>query len=228
MLMRIEGDTTSLTAPGQFVNIAVDGKFLRRPISVSDFGDGVITLLYDIVGEGTEWLSHRRPGDTLDILSGLGNGFSLDYVPERPVLLGGGIGAAPMLKLAKELVRLGSKPTVILGHNTSADVVMTGMLLDAGAEVLVATVDGSAGTKGFVTDVIREHNLNPDYFYACGPLPMMRALCDSLDCDGQLSLDERMGCGFGACMCCSLQTRTGNKRICKEGPVFFKNDLIWK
>lgn len=228
MLMRLEGDTTGFTAPGQFVNVAVEGKFLRRPISVADYDGEGFTLLYDIVGDGTEWMSLREAGERLDILPFLGDGFSLDPLPERPVLLGGGIGTAPMLGLAKALRDAGSHPVVILGHNTKADVAMREMLINERVEVYVATVDGSEGTKGFVTDVIREKNLVPDYFYACGPMPMMKAVAHALECDGQLSLEARMGCGFGACMCCSLETTRGSKRICKEGPVFRKEELIWK
>lgn len=228
MLMRLEGDTSGFNAPGQFVNVAIDGKFLRRPISVADYDAEGFTLLYDIVGEGTEWMSRRKAGEKLDILPFLGNGFSIDPLPERPVLLGGGIGTAPMLGLAKALRDAGTKPVVVLGHNTAADVAMEDMLQKEGIEVYVSTVDGSDGTKGFVTDVIREKNLDPDYFYACGPMPMMKAVFNSLPCEGQLSLEARMGCGFGACVCCSLETTKGSKRICKEGPIFRKEELIWK
>lgn len=226
-LMVLEGDTRYLTAPGQFVNVAVDGKFLRRPISLCDYDAHTITLLYDTVGEGTEWMSHRKPGEYLDLLTGLGNGFDISECGASPVLLGGGVGVAPLLKLAKTLIVKGKKPIAVLGFNSAADVVLEAELKAAGVETYVSTVDGTYGTKGFVSDVIREKNLTPDYFFACGPLPMLRSLC-GLDIPGQLSLDERMACGFGVCMCCSLETASGAKRICKDGPVFRKEELIWK
>lgn len=228
MLMVLEGDTQYITAAGQFVNVAVEGKFLRRPISVCDYDQNSITLLYDIVGEGTKAMSLLGVGDKLDLLTGLGNGFSEDEKTLRPALLGGGIGCAPLYNLAKKLLARGVKPVVILGFNSKSDVVSNDMFEALGVETYVATVDGSMGTKGFVTDVIKEKELDCDYFYACGPMPMLKALCGSLDWSGEVSLDERMACGFGVCMCCSVETRSGAKRICKEGPVFKKEDLIWK
>lgn len=228
MLMVLEGDTQYITCAGQFVNVAVEGKFLRRPISVCDYDEKTITLLYDIVGEGTKAMSLLKEGAELDLLTGLGNGFSEDAECARPALLGGGIGCAPLYNLAKKLLAKGAKPVVILGFNSASDVVSKEMFEALGVETYVATVDGSVGTKGFVTDVIRENGLECDYFYACGPMPMLRALCGSLEWSGEVSLDERMACGFGVCMCCSVETRSGAKRICKEGPVFRKEDLIWK
>lgn len=228
MLMVLEGDTQYLTAPGQFVNVAVEGKFLRRPISVCDYDAESITLLYDIVGEGTRAMSLLCEGAELDLLTGLGNGFDAGVEYHRPMLLGGGIGCAPLYNLAKVWLQRGVRPVVILGFNSKADVVMEEEFRGLGAEVYVATVDGSHGTRGFVTDVIRNEHIGGDYFYACGPMPMLRALCSGVECDGELSLDERMACGFGVCMCCSVQTKSGAKRICKEGPVFKKEDLIWK
>lgn len=225
--MVLEGDTEAFSAPGQFVNIAVDGKFLRRPISVCDYEEGKMTLLYDVVGEGTRWLSQRAGGDRLDLLVGLGNGFDIKVSCDAPALLGGGIGVAPLLNLARCLVAAGKSPVAVLGFNKGEDVVLVEELSALGVPVYVSTVDGSRGSKGFVTDALRENNLNPDYFYACGPLPMLKALC-ALPIPGQLSLDERMACGFGVCMCCSLETVNGPKRICKEGPVFKKEELIWK
>lgn len=225
--MELEGDTQWLTAPGQFVNIAVEGKFLRRPISVCDFNDNTITLLYDVVGEGTSRMSRLSGGAVIDMLTGLGNGFDASVDCQSPVLLGGGIGVAPLLRLAKDLIAAGKKPVAVLGFNTAADVVLDTELCQLNIPVYISTVDGSRGSKGFVTDAMRENNLAPDYFYACGPLPMLRSLC-SLPIPGELSLDERMACGFGVCMCCSLETVDGPKRICKEGPVFRKEDLIWK
>ncbi|MBQ2247911.1 MAG: dihydroorotate dehydrogenase electron transfer subunit [Tidjanibacter sp.] len=228
MLMVLEGDTQYITTAGQFVNIAVEGKFLRRPISVCDYDERSITLLYDVVGEGTAAMSRMEVGTELDLLTGLGNGFSESAECHRPALLGGGIGCAPLLNLAKKLLARGVKPVVILGFNGAGDVVAADMFESLGVETYVATVDGSVGTKGFVTDVIREKGLECDYFYACGPMPMLRALCGSLEWRGEVSLDERMACGFGVCMCCSVETKSGAKRICKEGPVFLKEDLIWK
>lgn len=228
MMMVLEGDTQYITRAGQFVNVAVEGKFLRRPISVCDYDENTITLLYDVVGEGTRAMSLMKEGTVLDLLTGLGNGFSEDEPTKHPVLLGGGIGCAPLYNLAKKLIARGVEPVVILGFNSDADVVAEDMFKELGIATYVATVDGSCGTKGFVTDVIREEGVQGDYFYACGPMPMLRAVCGGLEWSGEVSLDERMACGFGVCMCCSIETKSGVKRICKEGPVFRKEDLIWK
>lgn len=228
MRMVLEGDTQYITCAGQFVNVAVEGKFLRRPISVCDYDEKTITLLYDVVGEGTKAMSLMEEGTVLDLLTGLGNGFSEDEPTRHPVLLGGGIGCAPLYNLAKKLIARGVEPIVILGFNSEADVVAEDMFRELGIATYVATVDGSCGTKGFVTDVIREESVQGDYFYACGPMPMLRAVCNGLEWSGEVSLDERMACGFGVCMCCSIETKSGVKRICKEGPVFRKEDLIWK
>lgn len=226
--MRLEGDTAPFSAPGQFVNILIPGKFLRRPISVCDYDDSTLTLLYDVVGEGTAYMSALTPGDTLEMLTALGNGFNPDAPCEAPVLLGGGIGTAPLIRLAKDLLAKGKRPTVILGYNDLRDARAAACFGNLECPVFVATVDGSVGTKGFVTDVIRERGLTPDYFYACGPTPMLKALCNGLDIPGEVSLEARMGCGFGACVCCSVMTAKGSKRICKEGPVFRKEELTWK
>ena len=228
MRMVLEGDTQYITCAGQFVNVAVEGKVLRRPISVCDYDEKTITLLYDVVGEGTKAMSLMEEGTVLDLLTGLGNGFSEDEPTRHPVLLGGGIGCAPLYNLAKKLIARGVEPVVILGFNSEADVVAEDMFRELGIATYVATVDGSCGTKGFVTDVIREESVQGDYFYACGPMPMLRAVCNGLEWNGEVSLDERMACGFGVCMCCSIETKSGVKRICKEGPVFRKEDLIWK
>lgn len=230
-VMTLSGDTSSITAPGQFVNIAIPGKYLRRPISICDFSHerGEIVLLYDVVGEGTKAMSLMKPGESVDMLNGLGNGFSTDIKCERPLLLGGGIGCAPLMGLARALQFKGKRPIVILGYNTAADSFgMDRWFEQIGVEAFIATVDGSLGTKGFVTDVIREKKINGDYFHACGPMPMLKALCTSLDIPGEVSIESRMGCGFGACMCCSVQTADGAKRICKDGPIFRKEELIWK
>lgn len=229
-LLRLKGDVSDLSSPGQFVNIAVPGKYLRRPISVSRYfpKEKDLHLLYNIAGEGTEILSRMKPGENLDILVALGNGFSIPEQVNRPLLIGGGIGAAPLMQLAYDLVANGKMPQVVLGYNTASE--SWGMekeLQNIGIAAYIATMDGSLGTEGFVTDAIKENNLNFDYFYACGPMPMLKAV-SALPVDGELSLECRMGCGFGACMCCSLETRNGSKRICKDGPVFKKNDLIWK
>ncbi len=226
--MVLQGDTQYVTRAGEFVNIALEGKFLRRPISVCDYDEKTITLLYDVVGEGTKAMSQMKEGAELDLLTGLGNGFSEERECRRPALLGGGVGCAPLYNLAKKFLARGVKPVVILGFNSEKDVVSADMFEAIGAELYIATVDGSVGTKGFVTDVIREQGLECDYFYACGPMPMLKALCRGVEWPGEVSLDERMACGFGVCMCCSVETKSGNKRICKEGPVFYKEDLIWK
>lgn len=226
--MVLEGDTSDFTAPGQFANVAIEGKFLRRPISVCDYSEGSLTLLYDVVGDGTRQMSEMKPGTVLNLLTGLGNGFDTEVKTQRPVLVGGGIGVAPLLNLAKALRRAGKEPEIILGFNTAADVVLEKEFKDMGFRTVVTTADGSYGVKGFVTDAPGWKEDAYDYFYACGPMPMLRALCGIPVITGELSLDERMACGFGVCMCCSLETRDGAKRICKDGPVFKKEELIWK
>lgn len=226
--MRLSGDTSELSRAGQFVNLQIEGKYLRRPISVSDYKEGEMMLLYDVVGSGTKAMSEMKPGTQINILTGLGNGFHEDEPTRRPVLLGGGIGCAPLLNLARKLQARGLEPTVILGFNTKKDVTMQSDFREIGIEPLICTVDGSEGIKGFVTDGIATLPETPDYFYACGPMPMLRAVCLGTDIPGEVSLESRMGCGFGACMCCSLETTDGAKRICKDGPVFRKEELIWK
>lgn len=228
MMMILEGATERFSAPGQFINIAVPGFTLRRPISVCDIEGDYITIVYDVVGHGTEALSEMEAGQKLDILPALGNGFDMSKCGERPVLLGGGVGCPPIYSLAKNLLSIDVLPTVVLGFNTDERMIMIEQFENLDIPFYVATVDGSYGTQGFVTDVIAREALNPDYFYACGPLPMLRALCTQLDIPGQVSLEARMACGFGVCMCCSLETRRGPKRICKDGPVFDKEGLIWK
>ena len=225
--MRLAGDTQWITAPGQFVNIALEGKYLRRPISVCDWDDRSITLIYKVVGEGTEQMSRLQPGSELDLLTGLGNGFSTQNNARRPLLVGGGVGVPPLYGLARQLLAEGKPVEVVLGFNTAAEVCYEEELRELGCHVTVATVDGSRGVEGFVTTAIAGERLDFDYFYACGPLPMLHALYNAVEQDGQLSFEERMGCGFGACMGCSCKTKYGNKRICKEGPVLEKGEIIW-
>lgn len=225
--MIVEGDTQWITRPGQFVDIELPGRFLRRPISVCDCDERTITLIYKVVGEGTDQMARMRPGETLDLLTGLGNGFATDNDARRPLLVGGGVGVPPLYNLARRLLAAQKPVQVVLGFNTAAEVFYADEFRMLGCEVYLATADGTAGTKGFVTTAIADAGLDFDYFYACGPLPMLRALCEVLPQQGQLSFEERMGCGFGGCMGCSCQTRNGIKRVCKEGPVFTKEEIIW-
>ena len=224
-LMRLAGDTSDITASGQFVNLKLDGFFLRRPISVCDSEDGILTLIYKVVGKGTEYMSTLPVGEKLDILTGLGNGYDLTRSGNKPLLVGGGVGVPPLYKLAKNLIREGKEVTVILGFNTKSEVFWKEEFQKIGATVIVATVDGSEGVRGFVTDAMKD--LDYTYFYSCGPEPMLKALYNASTTSGEMSFEERMGCGFGACMGCSCKTVTGNKRICKEGPVLKKEDIIW-
>ena len=223
--MVLEGDTSAITGPGQFVNIALAGKFLRRPISVCDWdGEGLI-IIYKVVGKGTAQMSEMLPGGKLDILTGLGNGYDLEKSGDRPLLIGGGAGVPPMYALAKHLIRQGKKPSVILGFNTAEERFYEAEFTDLGLPVTVTTVDGSAGTKGFVTDAMP--GLDYSYVYTCGPGPMLRAVYEASKTSGQFSFEERMGCGFGACMGCTCKTKYGNKRICREGPVLEKEEILW-
>ena len=225
--MVLEGDTQWITAPGQFVNIALEGRYLRRPISVCDYDERTITLIYKVVGDGTAQMSRMAAGTELDLLTGLGNGFSIREEVRRPLLVGGGVGVPPLYHLAKRLLAAGRPVEVILGFNTAAECFYEEEFRALGCTVTVATADGSHGVRGFVTTAIAERQPDFDYFYACGPLPMLRALAEAVEQDGQLSFEERMGCGFGACMGCSCKTKYGNKRICKEGPVLEKGEIIW-
>ncbi len=223
--MRLSGDTTAITAPGQFVNIRLDGLFLRRPISVHDCVGDTLTLIYKVVGKGTEQMSRMRPGETLDVLTGLGNGYDLAPAGDRPLLLGGGVGVPPLYMLAKEFCATGKNVTVILGFNTADEVFGEDDFASLGCTTIVATADGSYGVKGFVTDAMA--GIDYTYFYTCGPEQMLKAVYRATTTSGQFSFEERMGCGFGACMGCSCKTVTGNKRICKEGPVLVKEDILW-
>ena len=222
--MTLSGDTSEITRPGQFVNIKLDGFFLRRPISVCDCEDGTLTIVYKVVGSGTEAMSAMKEGG-LDILTGLGNGYDLSVSGDKPLLIGCGVGVPPLYMLAKKLVEEGKEVTVILGFNTKAEVFYEDEFKALGAKVLVTTVDGSYGIKGFVTNAM--DGIDYTYFYTCGPEPMLKAVYNTSVTEGQFSFEERMGCGFGACMGCSCKTITGYKRICKEGPVMRKEEILW-
>ena len=222
--MVLQGDTSAITAPGQFVNIQLSGRFLRRPISVCDYDGSTLTILYKVVGGGTAQMAAMEEGQTLDILTGLGNGYDLSVSGAHPVLLGGGVGVPPLYRLAKELIAQEKTVSVVLGFNTASEVFYADEFRALGCDVTVTTVDGSYGTKGFVTDALPE---NYTYFYTCGPEPMLKAVYRAALTSGQMSFEERMGCGFGACMGCSCKTKYGNKRICKDGPVLEKEEIIW-
>ena len=223
--MQLRGDTSAITAPGQFVNIQLDGMFLRRPISVCDVQGDVLTIIYKVVGKGTEAMS-KMEGGKLDILTGLGNGYDLTAAGEKPVLLGGGVGVPPMYLLAKKLIAEGKIPTVILGFNKQEEIFYEDEFRALGCQVYVTTVDGSYGIRGFVTDALKL--VDYTHFYTCGPEPMLKAIYKASTTSGQMSFEERMGCGFGACMGCSCKTLTGYKRICKDGPVMRKEEILWE
>ena len=223
--MTLRGDTSAIIAPGQFVNMKLDGLFLRRPISVCNVEGDILTIIYKAVGKGTAQMAQMKAG-TLDVLTGLGNGYDLSLSGDHPVLLGGGVGVPPMYLLAKKLLAEGKKVSVILGFNTKSEVFYEKEFLALGADVTVTTVDGSYGLKGFVTDALI--NMSYTYFYTCGPEPMLKAVYKASKSSGQMSFETRMGCGFGACMGCSCKTITGYKRICKEGPVMKKEEILWE
>ena len=224
--MVLRGDTSAITAPGQFVNIQLSGMFLRRPISVCDYDKKTLTIVYKIVGKGTTAMSKMAAGTKLDILTGLGNGYDLTVSGDKPVLLGGGVGVPPMYNLAKKLIAEGKKVSVILGFNTKSEIFYEEEFKKLGCDVTVTTVDGSYGTKGFVTTALE--GMDYTYFYTCGPEPMLKAVYKASATSGQMSFEERMGCGFGACMGCSCKTLTGYKRICKDGPVMRKEEILWE
>ena len=223
--MKLRGDTSAITAPGQFVNIQLEGLFLRRPISVCDVEGDVLTIIYKVVGKGTEAMSHLQEGQ-LDVLTGLGNGYDLSAAGERPVLLGGGVGVPPMYLLAKRLIADGKTPAVVLGFNKKEEIFYEEEFKALGCKIFVTTVDGSYGIKGFVTDALQA--LDYTHFFTCGPEPMLKAVYKASKTSGQMSFEERMGCGFGACMGCSCKTLTGYKRICKDGPVMRKEEIKWE
>ena len=224
--MVLGGDTSAITAAGQFVNIQLSGKFLRRPISVCDYDEKTLTIVYKAVGKGTEQMAGMVAGEKLDILTGLGNGYDLSLSGDRPVLLGGGVGVPPMYNLAKKLIAEGKKVSVILGFNTESEIFYEEEFKKLGCNVTVTTVDGSYGVQGFVTTALEE--MDYTYFYTCGPEPMLKAVYKASVTSGQMSFEKRMGCGFGACMGCSCKTLTGYKRICKEGPVMKKEEILWE
>ncbi len=223
--MKLSGDNSAFSAPGQFLNIKLDGFFLRRPISVCDYDENSITIIYKTVVKGTQKMSEMKEGEKLDILTGLGNGFNTLKSGTAPVVIGGGAGIPPMYKLAKELIAQGKTVSAILGFNGSDEVFYADEFKKIGAEVYITTVDGSVGTKGFVTDALK--NIDYTFFYTCGPEPMLKAIYNASKTLGELSFEERMGCGFGACMGCSCKTKYGNKRICKDGPILEKEEIIW-
>ena len=222
--MMLAGDVSGITAPGQFINLKLDGFYLRRPISVYDTDEGSVTIIYKVVGDGTEAMSKYEAGKVLDVLVGLGNGFDTAVSGDKPVVIGGGVGVPPMFKLAKELIKEGKKVTAILGFNTAKEIFAAEEFVKIGCDVKVTTVDGSVGTKGFVTDAL---DFDYTYTYCCGPEPMLKAVYNKSATSGQYSFEERMGCGFGACMGCTCKTKYGNKRICKDGPVLVKEEIIW-
>ena len=222
--MRLSGDTSPVTAPGQFINIKLEGLFLRRPISICDWDGCGLTIIYKVVGKGTEALCAKKPGEALDVLCGLGNGFDVSRCAPRTLVIGGGVGAPPMYGLAKALLRAGKTPVAVLGFNTKGEVFYEDEFRALGIETTITTVDGSHGVKGFVTDALPE---DYGFFCACGPEPMLKAVYNATKTSGLLSFEERMGCGFGACMGCSCETKYGNKRICTDGPVLEKEEIIW-
>ncbi len=225
-LMILKGDTSDITAPGQFINIKLDGKYLRRPISVCDCNTDTVTIIYKVVGHGTEQMAKMGIGEKLDILTGLGNGYNTSLSGNNPLLLGGGVGVPPLYMLAKRLLDEGKKVTVILGFNSKEEIFFEQEFKNLGCNTLVATADGSYGIKGFVTNAMED--VDYSYFYTCGPEPMLKAIYKAAKTSGQLSFEERMGCGFGACMGCSCKTITGYKRICKDGPVMLKEEILWE
>ncbi len=223
--MVLLGDVSDFSAPGQFVNIKLEGKYLRRPISVCDLGDNSLTLIYKVVGAGTEQMAEMKKGVKLDILTSLGNGYNTSLSGQKPLLIGGGVGVPPMYLLCRKLIEEGKEVSVVLGFNSKAEVFYEEEFKSLGAKVYVTTADGSYGIKGFVTDAMKD--IDYTYFFTCGPEPMFKAIEKTVKTSGQYSFEERMGCGFGACMGCSCKTKYGNKRICKDGPVMVREEIIW-
>ena len=224
--MVLKGDVSDIKNSGEFINIKLDGKYLRRPISVCDVDATTVTIIYKVVGDGTEQMSEMPIGTELDVLVGLGNGYDLSLAGDAPLLLGGGVGVPPLYNLAKRLIDMGKKVTVVLGFNTKDEIFFENEFKALGAETFVTTADGTYGIKGFVTDAMKD--IEYSYFYTCGPEPMLKAIYKASTTSGQMSFEERMGCGFGACMGCSCKTLTGYKRICKDGPVMKKEEILWE
>ena len=223
--MRLEGDASAIVRPGQFVQVQLPGFYLRRPISVCDWDGEGLTLVYKLVGEGTRAMAAMNPGAALDLLTGLGNGFDITNCGERPLLIGGGVGLPPLVGLCRALLEAGKHPTVLAGFNTAGEVFLRDAVEALGAPFVLATMDGSDGIKGLVTDAMP--TIEFDSVCACGPLPMLRAVWEAADVPGQFSFEERMGCGFGACMGCTVKTKNGYKRICKDGPVLVREEILW-
>ena len=225
--LRLSGDTSELVGSGQFVNADIPDLYLRRPISICDYSPGEMRLVIKIVGKGTQKMASLKEGDPVDLLVPLGNGFDTAKSGKTPYLFGGGVGVAPMVRLAKDLIGQGKKTTVVLGFNSSSDVILyDDYCRIVGKEnVFVTTVDGSFGQKGFVTEVNAD---GASFVYSCGPLPMMKALDKAIECGAEYSFESRMGCGFGACMGCTLASAGGPVRVCREGPVFRKGEILWQ
>ncbi len=222
----LRGDTAPITAPGQFVNIKLEGFYLRRPISVCNVEGDLLTLIYKVVGKGTDKMAAMGPGEKLDVLTGLGNGYDLTKSGGAPLLIGGGAGVPPMYLLCRRLLEQGKRPTAILGFNKESEIFYEKEFAALGVPVIVTTADGSYGVEGFVTHGMEAAG-EYSYVYTCGPEPMLKAVYSAAATSGQFSFEERMGCGFGACMGCSCQTKYGNKRICKDGPVLEKEEIVW-
>jgi dihydroorotate dehydrogenase electron transfer subunit len=226
-LLSLEGDASAVAASGQFVQLALPGRYLRRPISICDYDARHLLLLYKVVGAGTDQLSEMKVGEQIEVISGLGNGFCPENTVQKALLVGGGMGVAPLYRLAKDLLAAGKAVHVILGFNTAAEVCLETEFKALGVDVTISTADGSKGVKGFVTDAIQTLAQDYDYFYTCGPMVMMKAVCQLCPTEGEASLEERMGCGFGICYGCTIKTAKGAKRVCADGPVFAKGDLLW-
>ena len=224
--MTIESDAAGIERPGQFVQLQLPGFYLRRPISVCQWNEKQIRLVYKVVGQGTEYMTGLKPGDTLDVLTGLGNGFDVDRLGDKPLLVGGGVGLPPLVGLCEKLLAAGKKPQVVAGFNTAEEIFLADTLRAMGVEPVIATMDGSAGVKGLVTDAMK--TLEYDSVASCGPLPMLKADYNAAEIPGQFSFEERMGCGFGACMGCTVKVRGGYKRICKDGPVLDRDEILWE
>lgn len=222
--MVLAGDCTCISAPGQFINIKIDGFYLRRPISIACYDEESLTIIFKVVGEGTKVLAAMEAGQKLDVLMSLGNGFDVSKAGSKPLLIGGGIGVPPIYGLCKEMVAAGAKPQVVMGFNTEADLILVDEFKALGVEPVVTTADGSVGIKGFVTDAMKDMDF--DYVLTCGPEPMLKAIYNAAP-DGQFSFEARMACGFGACMGCTCETKYGYKRICKDGPILYKEEIKW-